>query len=378
MNEFKCRLCGTKKNKNEVSIGPFPKAAQFYPKKNEFDKDKPVMLEVTTCSSCNLVQLKNRPVDYYKTVITAATLSTGLQNQREIFFRDIYKKLNKQSPSAIEIGCANGANLPLLEKSGFKASGVEFQSGTLMEYKEDERIRDLFIDEIPSKENNFYDLVICFNFLEHQPDQYSYIHRLYDLVTIGGYCLITVPNFEFLQEENCSYEFVADHLVYYTLGSLVKAFSSFGFSVVESKLINYDNDILLIAQKKSLPNLAAMKKELDSLVIKFNLLLNRFSNENKNIAVWGAGHRGLALLSLVDYEKINCIIDSAPFKQSKYSPISHLKIISPDILKSSECNIGVLIVMLPGIYPDEVIKSVKKLGLKIVTIKFVHNDFIEV
>jgi hypothetical protein len=376
MNHYNCRLCGSKNFDNEINIGPFPKAAQYYPKKEEFSHDIPLMLEVCRCKDCKLVQLKNEPVDYYKTVITAATLSKALQDQREVFFHNIASKINKKNPKAIEIGCANGANLPLLEEAGFLATGIEFQSGDLMEYKSDKRIRNSFINDLSEEENSGYDLVVCFNFLEHQPEQRSFISKIYDLLSDDSYCLITVPNFTFLQEEKCSYEFVADHLVYYTLDSLVSAFSGFGFSVCEAKLINNDNDILLICQKKILPDLHEMKISLDSLVLKFNSLLQSISDQHKTVAVWGAGHRGLALLSLIDHTKISYIIDSADFKQGKYSPLSHLKIKSPEILSSPDSKLDVLIVMLPGIYPDEVIKYVENLNLGIQTIKFVHNNFV--
>ena len=40
----------------------------------------------------------------------------------------------------------------------------------------------------------------------------------------------------------------------------------------------------------------------------------------------------------------------------------HTKIFSPEILKKNE--IDLLIVMVPGIYPDEVIKTAKNMNLK--------------
>ena len=49
----------------------------------------------------------------------------------------------------------------------------------------------------------------------------------------------------------------------------------------------------------------------------------------------------------------------------------HTKIISPELLKES--NVDLLIVMLPGIYPDEVIKSVKQMKINIELAKLRDN-----
>ena len=91
-------------------------------------------------------------------------------------------------------------------------------------------------------------------------------------------------------------------------------------------------------------------------------LVKKYKDQNKKIAIWGAGHRTLALLSISNLVEIEYIVDSAKFKQGKYSPVLHTKIFSPEILKKNE--IDLLIVMVPGIYPDEVIKTAKNMNLK--------------
>ena len=84
-------------------------------------------------------------------------------------------------------------------------------------------------------------------------------------------------------------------------------------------------------------------------------MLKIYSQESSNIVIWGAGHRSLTLISQINYREINYIIDSASFKQDKYSPVSRIKIVSPDILYSLQ-NIS-LILNLPGIYGEELIST---------------------
>lgn len=76
MNNQFCRLCKSNIDRPALlSMSPFPMAAQYYPDKAEFERDKGITLKVYRCSCCDLVQLCCEPVSYYKEVITAASFS---------------------------------------------------------------------------------------------------------------------------------------------------------------------------------------------------------------------------------------------------------------------------------------------------------------
>ena len=68
---------------------------------------------------------------------------------------------------------------------------------------------------------------------------------------------------------------------------------------------------------------------------------------------------------------IEYIVDSAKFKQGRYSPVMNTKIVSPETLLNTK--IDLLIIMVPGIYPDEVIKSVKRMNIDIELAKLKDN-----
>ena len=51
------------------------------------------------------------------------------------------------------------------------------------------------------------------------------------------------------------------------------------------------------------------------------------------------------------------IIDSAKFKQNKYTPASHIYITSPDILKSNEIK---SVIIMAGSYSEEIAKILKR------------------
>lgn len=359
--EFNCRLCHQPLAIiDAIPIGPFPKAAQYYPEPVEFGDDRGIVLQIAECPGCGLTQLLNEPVDYYKQVITAASLSPAVREQRLALFRQLHEGLAGQ-PDALEIGCASGENLPLLREAGFVASGIEYAPSPADTGTMPEGVANRYLLDLSQETHGKYDLLISFNYLEHQPDARAFLQKCHALLADGGRLLLTVPNLDFLLASQSAHEFVADHLVYFTADSLETALRLSGFSLIDLQIINNQYDIQIIAKKRGSGAIENSKSALDALVIRFNEKLQELAVQGKTVAVWGAGHRTLALLSLSEYSMIECIIDSAKFKHYKYAPISHLRILPPETLLSPDCGIDVILVMVPGIYPKEVIKRIRSL-----------------
>ena len=163
----------------------------------------------------------------------------------------------------------------------------------------------------------------------------------------------------YLLKTKCFYEFVADHLSYFTEETLRYAFESHGFEVIESSIINNENDIAVVVKKRKSLNISGGINEVESLIHDIKLLAENYKKQNKKIAVWGAGHRTLALLALSNLDLIEFIIDSAKFKQGRYSPVVHTPIVSPNTLKVQD--VDLVIVMVPGLYPEEVLETLSNM-----------------
>ena len=86
--------------------------------------------------------------------------------------------------------------------------------------------------------------------------------------------------------------------------------------------------------------------------------LERLQKENKILCVWGASHQGFTVVSTTNLGKsIPFIIDSAPFKQGKYAPASHVPIVSPDY--AAEHIPDVILISAPG-YTEEIAEIIRK------------------
>lgn len=337
-------------------MGGFPRAAQhFLDDLSEVADDVPVELRISQCTSCNLVQLENDPVSYYKDVITTASLSENSKNVLVKEWQPFAEKYALDGKRAIEIGSGRGDFLEVLQKLGLCAIGLEHsKENVVLSKQKGFQTEQGYLLEWDNQTQQQFSLVVCNNFLEHQPQTRSFINKLYSLLSDDGVIYISVPNLEYLLSKSCLYEFVADHLVYFTESTLKLAFEINGFSVLEQYQKNNGNDLVLVAAKKKSLNLAQSKKEVDEIIQSVKTIVTNASKDGQKIAVWGAGHRALALMAIADLHEIACIVDSASFKQGKYTPILHKKVISPDAFLVS--NYDLLIVMLPGSYSKQVLQ----------------------
>jgi hypothetical protein len=56
-------------------------------------------------------------------------------------------------------------------------------------------------------------------------------------------------------------------------------------------------------------------------------------------------------------DKIKYVVDSAPFKQNKYTPATHIPIVSPDTLDSDPVD---AVIVMAASYSDEVAKIMRQ------------------
>jgi len=380
-----CRLCKNQIKKLPIlKLSGMPIAAQHFLTKNKIDKkDKFLNLNILQCNNCGLVQLDIKPVNYYKSVITSTSISGSTKILRLKQMKKFCKRFNLKSKKVIEVGCGSGAMLDIINEVGMRAYGLEYSKQSVKIGKDNKRnIIQGYLNDLNKIKNSPYDAFICYNFLEHIPDINLFLNKIRENLKDNGVGIITVPNLDYLIKTKSFYEFVADHLSYFTKKTICYLFEKHNFKILECKLINNQNDIFIMVKKieyelkikKFKPKTLNLKKdfvEVKKLIQNLKTISLDYKKKKKKIAIWGAGHRTLALLALAQMKDIAFIVDSAKFKQNKFSPINFTKIVSPHSLNNQ--NIDLLIVMLPGIYPDEVINNLLKEKVSYKLAKLINN-----
>ncbi len=353
----KCLICGGEL-KPMLKLDNMPASAQNIPSECELSGDEGISLNLCFCAGCGLTQLDCEPVDYYKDVIRSGGFSTTMVELRKSQYKHLIEKYHLQNKKFIEVGCGRGEFLSVLTEFPVDAVGIEHKRD-LVEIARGNGL-NVFSGFVGSENDVLpsgpYDVFLSFNFLEHQPDPNGMLKGIYNNLTDDGMGLITVPSLEYILENNGYYEIIRDHLAYYTFDSLRFVLEKNGFEVLEREMVNRDT-ISMIVRKRQSPDIKRISEEREDICAQLNEYADGMKNQGKKVAVWGASHQGFTLLSTAGLrEKIAYCIDSAPFKQGRYAPASHIPIISPEEAKKDPPD-GIII-MAPG-YTHEIASIIK-------------------
>ena len=193
--------------------------------------------------------------------------------------------------------------------------------------------------------------------MEHQPDPNGMLQGIYNNLSDDGMGLITVPSLEYILNHDGYYELIRDHIAYYTFDTLRFVLEKNGFEVLEQETINRDT-LSIVVKKREKLNVDGIRNSYASICDELNSFISNCKKNNKRVAIWGASHQGFTLASTANLtDKVEYIIDSAPFKQGKYAPASHIPIVSPDW--AAHHIVDVIIIMAPG-YTNEIASLIKE------------------
>lgn len=370
----KCRVCGNRFFKAPLlRYNNMPKVAQFLPDARELRKDKGVDLVVCQCSGCGLVQLNSKPVSYYKKVIRAAGISHEMKEFRRKQFSSFIQKFSLQKKKIIEIGCGKGEYLSIIRQFDVDAYGLEYSGRAVADCNRRAlKVAKGFIQSSSHKLRHApFDAFLSLNFLEHLPDPNTFLKGVYYNLKDNGVGLIEVPNFDMVLRKKLFSEFMRDHLFYFSRKTLNSALGLNGFEVIDSKVIWHEYIISVLVKKRAQLDItdfcqyqARLKNELNSYIRKF-----------KRVAVWGAGHQALAVISLLNLScKIKYVIDSAPFKQERYTPATHIPIVAPTALNLDPVE---AVIIMAASYSDEVARIMRQKFNKQINIAIMRDYGLE-
>jgi len=386
-NKKKCRICkGDFIKKNFLEYKSMPSSAQNFPKLKNLKNEKGINLLVCQCSKCGIVQVVNKPVGYYKEVIRSSAFSKEMKDYRKNQFKKFINKYKLKKKKIIEIGSGYGEYLSLLDKENLKSFGIEFSNSAIKASRKKKlNVMKGYINKVNYKLNHSpFDAFFIFSFLEHMPNINVVLRAIHKNLNQNSIGLIEVPNFNLILKKKLFSEFIRDHLFYFTKESLEIICKKNGFELIDisyvwhdyiiSAVVKKSTNTKLMNYKKITPlNLKSLIKKKESIKNKINMYVDK--HKKGKVVVWGAGHQALTLISLTNLsKKIDFVVDSAPFKQGKYTPSSHIPIISPE--KLMKINFEAVIVMAAS-YTDEVVKILLKKYKKNFSISmFKENKFI--
>ena len=352
--ERKCIVCGKKLPAKELmELKKMPASAQDIPDASQVKEDAAVDLKLYSCPGCGLIQFSCEPVSYYRDVIRSGGFSTTMVELRRAQYRYLIDTYGLEGKKFLEVGCGQGEFLSVLKEFPVEVYGIEHKEELVKLARERglQVERDFLGEGGHMLKDGPFDVFLSFNFLEHQPDPNGMLEGIYDNLAEDGMGLITVPSFEYIMEHDGYYELIRDHLAYYTFDSLRILLEKNGFIVLKEELINRDT-LSVIVKKRKQPDVSKIAESYKEIPQQIQEFVEQAIRKEKKVAIWGASHQGFTLASTADLgKKVSYIIDSAPFKQGRYAPASHIPIVSPG--EAQENPADIIIIMAPG-YTKEI------------------------
>lgn len=402
-----------------MTLDDMPASAQNIPAASELAEDHPLSLTLCQCPSCGLVQFDTEPVDYYRDVIRAGGGTRTMTRLRHEEYARLLTAMQAQhirGRRIVEVGCGRGEFLRMWQNlaedpegaaalardqardplSGqpnaapLHLVGIEHKPSLVEEANASAdkkyRVYEGFATGDVRYPEGPFDAFVQFNFLEHQPDPCDMLRNIWHNLKPQALGLITVPSFEYILRYNGYYELLRDHIANYTEFTLQKLLQDCGFELLSMDLVNRDT-IEAIVRKADpdelselhysgrLIDVSALRDSYDRLSASVNAHIDHLSESHRTMAIWGASHQGFTLAATTKLGgRVEYIIDSATFKQGRFSPASHIPIVAPDYAAAHP--VDEILIVAPG-YTDEIAGIIRERFDENVRILVLRTDRIE-
>ena len=369
-----CIACGHSLGERPLmTLDNMPASAQNIPDASQVAEDEGIILSLFQCPACGLVQFNCQPVDYYQDVIRAGGFTTTMVELRRRQYRHLIEAYGLEGKKFIEAGCGRGEFLSVLAEFPVEAHGIEHRADLVeLAVKSGLDVTQGFPE---TEDTRFpggpYDAFLSFNFLEHQPRPGIMLRCIANNLKEGGMGLITVPSLEYILQYDGYYELIRDHIAYYTFGTLRALLEENGFEVLEEEMVNRDTLSVIVrkcpqdaatrpsvSQSAAPVDVSGLMASRHSIDREVNSLVDRLHERGKKLAIWGASHQGFTLAATTRLgDKVSYIIDSAPFKQGRFAPTSHLPIVAPDDFHQEP--VDAILIVAPG-YTEEIASMIRE------------------
>lgn len=384
-----CRFCRKLLNHKFIDLFNAPPSNAYL---REKDLSKPELyfpLKLFVCHDCWLVQTEDyiranelfRPDYAYYSSTSASWLRHAAQ-----YSTMICKRLQLDSQSfVIEIASNDGYLLRNFVAAGIPCLGIEPTDSTADAAEEIgiPVLREFFGERLAEKlraDGKQADLIIGNNVLAHVPDIKDFTAGLKKVLKRGGTITLEFPHLMRLIEQTQFDTVYHEHFSYLSLYTVNRIFDAVGLRVFDvEKLPSHGGSLRVYGCHKE--DASHTTRAISALMneeerrglrspetyekvqpridrIKYRLLSFLIDQKQggKKVAAYGAAAKGNTLLNYVGVKPdlIPYVCDSAPSKQGKFLPGSHIPIVSPSVLRERKPDI---VLILPWNIADEIIQQ---------------------
>ena len=355
----KCLVCNDNFNPF-VDFGDMPIANAFSLKEELFN-EYTFAMKVGFCENCNMVQLVEQP-DREKMFHENYAFFSSTSNYMINHFNDFASSvislqgLNENS-FVLEVGCNDGIMLQSFLSNKIPCLGIEPSQNVanVAIEKGIEVITEFFDKPLAQHISKMYqkaDVILSANVMCHIP----YIHSIYDgvkfLLKDDGVFIFEDPYLGEIIEKTSFDQIYDEHVFLFSALSIsyianahdlelvdvepqITHGGSMRYTIAHKGLKEVSQNVnRLIEQEKSigLDNQHAymnFTKSVDKIKDDLISLLTKLKNEGKKVVAYGATSKSTTVTNYfgITPDLVDCIYDTTPIKQNKYSPGAHIPVL---------------------------------------------------
>ena len=356
---MKCKITN-KTIKPFMTFGKMPIANGFI-RKNDFKKEFFFEMEVGFSKDISLFQLNNHPkpkLMFNKNYPFFTGSSQGMVSHFKNYATWIKKKYFKNASTLIEIGSNDGTFLKNFDSKKINSIGFEPSSNVARVARKNKikTINEFFNYKNATKLKKLKkktDLICAANAICHVPNLKDLIKGIDFLLSPKGFFIFEEPYLGSMFNK-ISYDQIYDeHIFMFSVSSVKKLFSLMNFDLIDvqpqtthggsmryvvarkkAHLIKKNvQKYLKIEKKNNVDNIRGcidFKKKCEISKKKLIKKINRIKQSGKNIVGYAATSKSTTILNYcnIDNNKIDFICDTTPEKIGKYTPGTHIPVVS--------------------------------------------------
>lgn len=362
MRRTVCRGCESKQLEAFLNLGDMPLAGGFLASKADISKENVYPLPVHVCKDCGLVQILeviDPEILFQDYSFSSSTIAPLVQHFKS--YAD-WIKVNFNPKTVLEFGCNDGVLIDPLNKLGIRAAGIDVSKNIseLAQSKGLDVSAGYFNVEsaLQLRERlGEIDLVTGSNAFAHNDQPGKILEAAKTVLSKDGLLCLEVMYAGDLIEQYQWDTLYHEHLTFYSLTTISKLLSRYGFKVIRAERIPMHGGSLRLAASVSSnatqhPSVAELfnyeeknalaKPETwqawgSHIARKIEVVDKTLSRLSKNACIWGYGAAGKSTL-WVNACKMNYLdkmVDASPLRAGKLMPGTHTPIVFPEELKAN-------------------------------------------
>jgi SAM-dependent methyltransferase len=381
-----CRFCGQSLQVTFVDLGMSP-LCQTHIEPHQLNHVEPFYpLHAWVCSRCLLVQLEEYVAPgniFSEYAYFSSYADSWVEHARQ--YSVLMRERFGLGPGSLvmEIASNDGYLLQHFVAAGVPVLGIE-PAANVAKVAQDKGVRTEVCfhgrrsaDQIVANYGHA-DLLLGNNVLAHVPDLNDFVAGMKRLLKRGGVITMEFPHLQRLMEQNQFDTIYHEHFSYFSFFTVEQVFAAHDLILFDvEELPTHGGSIRIYARHRDdhskplserpqqlrarelalgfdrLQTYQNFSEQVKSTKRKILSLLIELKNSGKSIVGYGAPGKGNTLLNYcgIRTDLLDYTVDRNPYKQGKYTPGTHIPILSPDRIRETRPD---YVFVLPWNLKDEI------------------------